>query len=94
MKRSTWQKIMTASLIILVLLMIFTVGLWALANAAGVLLRLVFILDEDMEVTGIPFSAFMANFVGSPLFYVYMVDLAALTTSAIALFLTRTKKAV
>ena len=93
MKRSTWKKIMTASLIILVLLMIFTVGLWALANAAGILLRLLFILDEDMEVTGMPFSVFMANFVGSPLFYVYMADLAALTASAIALFLTRKKKA-
>ena len=89
MKRSTWQKIMTASIIALVLLMMFTLGLWALANAAGILLRLIFLLDEDMEVSGMPFSAFMANFVGSPLFYVYMADLIALATSAIALFLTR-----
>ena len=94
MKRSTWKKIMTASIIILVLLIMFTIGLWALANAAGILLRLLFILDEEMEYSGMPFSVFMANFVGSPLFYVYMADLAALTTSAIALFLTRKRKAV
>ena len=89
MKRKTWKWIFGISLAVLILLMTFTVFLWALANAAGVLLRLVFILDEEMTVTGIPFAAFMSNFVGSPLFYVYMIDGAALISSIVALVVTR-----
>ena len=89
MKRSAWKWILGISIVGLVLLVIFTVGLWALANAGAVLMRLVFILDEDLELYGIPFADFMANFVGSPLFYFYMADLAALLTSAAALIVTR-----
>ena len=89
MKRSAWKWILGISIVGLVLLVIFTIGLWALANAGAVLMRLVFILDEDLELHSIPFADFMANFVGSPLFYVYMADLAALFTSAAALIVTR-----
>ena len=89
MKRSAWKWIFGLSLTGLVFLLIFTVALWALANAAGVMLRLLFILDEDMTVSGMPFSVFMSNFVGSPLFYVYVLDVAALLVAIVALVVTR-----
>lgn len=92
MDRKVWKWIFWIALIFLLLLMLFTVGLWALANVGAVLFRLLFILDEDLQVSGIPFPEFMSNFVGSPLFYVYMVDGIALVASAAALVVTRKQK--
>ena len=92
MKRKAWKWIFGLSLAGLVLLVVFTFGLWILANVGAVLFRLVFILDEDMTVSGIPFHAFMSNFVGSPLFYMYLVDVSALLASIVALVVTRKKK--
>ena len=89
MKRSVWKWTLGISVAVFVLLVLFTFGLWILANVGGVLLRLVFILDEDFQVSGIPFGAFMANFVGSPLFYLYATDVAVLSASVIALIITR-----
>ena len=89
MKRSVWKWMLGISIAVLVLLGILTVGIWALANVGAVLVRLVFILDEDLQVSGIPFATFMANFVGSPMFYAFAVDLALLVTSATALIVTR-----
>lgn len=92
MKRSVWKWLFGISLVLLVLLMVFTVFLWGLANAAGVLFRMLFILDEDMTVSSIPFRAFMANFVGSPLFYIYLADISALLTGIIGLVATKKRK--
>ena len=89
MKRRAWKWIFGISLTLLILLVLFTIVLWGLANAAGVLLRLLFILDEDMEISMMPFSVFMSNFVGSPLFYIYIADLATLVPSAVALAVTK-----
>lgn len=89
MKRKTWKWVFGISLAVLILLMIFTVLLWVLLNVGGVLLRLVFILDEDMTVSGIPFDVFLSDFVGSTLFYVYLLDMMALATSSAALVVTR-----
>lgn len=89
MKRSVWKWTLGISVAVFVLLVLFTFGLWILANVGGVLLRLVFILDEDFQVSGIPFGVFMANFVGSPLFYMYVTDVAVLSASVIALIITR-----
>ena len=89
MKRFVWKWTLGISVAVFVLLVLFTFGLWILANVGGVLLRLVFILDEDFQVSGIPFGAFMANFVGSPLFYLYVTDVAVLSASVIALIITR-----
>ena len=92
MKHSVWKWIFGISLTLLVLLVIFTIGLWALANAGAVLFRLLFILDEDLEVHGIPFTEFMSNFVGSPLFYIYLIDVTALVASVVALVIMRKQR--
>ena len=91
MKRKAWKWIFGLSLAGLVLLVVSTFGLWILANVGAVLFRIVFILDEDMTVSGISFRAFMSNFVGSPLFYMYLVDVSALLASIVALVVTRKK---
>ena len=77
------KRLFWISAILLTLLVIFTYGLWIMANVGVALMRIVFILDEDLQLSGIPFSRFMENFVGSPLFYVYLADTAVLLGSAI-----------
>ena len=77
------KRLFWISAILLILLVIFTYGLWIMANVGVALMRIVFILDEDLQLSGIPFSRFMENFVGSPLFYVYLADTTVLLGSVI-----------
>ena len=79
-----WKRLFGFSAILLILLIIFTYGLWIMANVGAALMRIVFILDEDLQLSGIPFAKFMENFVGSPLFYMYIADLTILLCSAVA----------
>ena len=88
MKRSVWKWLLGISIAVFVLLVLLTLGIWVLANVGGVLIRLVFILDEDLQVSGIPFAAVMENFVGSPMFYAFVADLVVLVISVIALIFT------
>ena len=89
MKRTVWKWLLGISIAVFVLLVLFTLGIWALANVGAVAFRLVFILDEDLQVSGIPFAAFMENFVGSPMFFAFAADLVVLTTSVTALIVTK-----
>ena len=88
MKRNVWKWLLGISIAVFVLLVLLTLGIWVLANVGGVLIRLVFILDEDLQVSGIPFAAVMENFVGSPMFYAFVADLVVLVISVIALIFT------
>ena len=92
MSRKVWKRIFWIAVVFLILLMIFTVGLWILANVGAVLFRLLFMLDEELQVSGITFAEFMSNFVGSPLFYMYLADVTALVASAAALVVARKQK--
>ena len=91
MKRTAWKWIFGLSLAGLGWLLIVTFGIWFLANVGAVLFRMVFILDEDMIVSGISFAEMMSNFVGSPLFYAYVVDLTVLLVGMIGLIVTKKK---
>ena len=89
MQRKAWKWVFGLSLAGWILLILFTFGLWILMNVGSVLFRMLFILDEDMTVHGISLAAFLSNFVGSPLFYVYLADGAALLISAAVLIVTK-----
>ena len=91
MKRSLWKWIFGLALAGLGWLLIVTFGIWIFANVGAVLFRMVFILDADMTVSGIPFAALMENFVGSPLFYAYVVDLIVLFAGMVGLIVTKKK---
>ena len=86
MKRKAWKWIFGISLAVLILLVVFTVAVWGLVNIGGAIFLT---LMGNTAITGMPFSAFMANFVGSPMFYIYLVDFAVLLSSTIALIVTR-----
>ena len=88
MKRSVWKWLFGISLVLLVLLILFTIGIWVLVNIAGAILLS---LMGNQEIHAMPMSDFFANFVGSPMFYIYMADLAVLLSSVVALVVTRKK---
>ena len=89
MKRSVWKWLLGISLVLLVLLILFTFAAWFLVNVGGAIFLA---LLGNTEIHTMPFGTFMANFVGSPLFYVYMADLVLLLSSATALVVTRKPK--
>lgn len=89
MNRSVWKWLLGISLVILVLLILFTIAAWFLVNVGGALFLT---LLGNTEIHAMPFGAFMANFVGSPLFYVYMADLVLLLCSIVVLIATRKTK--
>ena len=72
-----WKRLFWFSVILLILLIIFTYGLWIMANVGAALMRIVFILDEGLQLSGIPFAKFMENFVkfivlDNDLFYIFV----------------------
>ena len=88
MNRTFWKWLLGISIGLQVLLFLLTIGFWILFNiGGGILLTMM----GNTEIHAVPFSAFMSNFVGSPLFYIYIADLAVLLGSIIVLIMTRTK---
>ena len=88
MKRSVWQWLFGISLVVLVLLILFTIGIWVLLNIGGAILLT---LMGNQEISAMPMADFLSNFVGSPMFYIYLADLAVLLSSVVALVVTRKK---
>ena len=88
-KRKAWKWIFGISLAVLILLVVFTVAVWGLINIGGAIFLA---LMGNTAITGMPFSAFIANFVGSPMFYIYLADVVVLLCSAIMLCITRKRQ--
>ena len=89
MKRKAWKWIFGISLVVLVLLILLTIGVWVLLNIGGAILLA---LMGNQEIHAMPMADFLSNFVGSPMFYIYLVDTSALLVSVVALSITRKKK--
>lgn len=89
MHRKAWKWLLGISIGVLILLVLFTLGIWVLLNIGG---AIALSLMGNTEITAIPFGEFMSNFVGSPMFYVYLVDIFALLASIVALATTKKHK--
>ena len=70
------------------LLTLFTLAAWVLMNIGGAILLT---LMGEQEIHAMPMSDFLSNFVGSPMFYIYLADLVVLLSSMVALVVTRKK---
>ena len=92
MKRSLWVWTFWISLAVLIMLILFTIGIWILVNIGGILFIMLSMGSEDIQVGGISLAKFLENFVGSPLFYIYLVDLTALIGSIVGLIVTRERR--
>ena len=86
MKRAAWKWFLGISLVVLALLILFTFGAWLFTNIGSAILLT---LMGNTELHTMPFSVFMTNFVGSPMFYIYLADLAVLLCSVTALVITK-----
>ena len=89
MHRKAWKWLLGISIGVLVLLILLTLGAWVLFNIGG---AIALSLMGNTEITAIPFGEFMSNFVGSPMFYVYLVDIFALLASIVGLAATKKHK--
>ena len=72
----------------LILLIVVIIVMWALLNVCGAILLAML---GHREISAMPFSEYMSNFVGSPMFYICMADLAVLLSSAMILAINRKK---
>lgn len=92
--RTAWKWCLGVSLVGLHLLILFTIGTWIFLNVGSVLMYMLTMGSEEINMSGISFGEMMSNFVGSPLFYMYLIDVAILITSLVGLIFTRKQKAV
>ena len=88
MKRKTWKRIFVVSVVMLILLIVVTIVMWALLNVCGAIFLAML---GHRKIGAMPFSEYMSNFVGSPMFYICMADLTVLLGSATVLVTTRKK---
>ena len=89
MNRKVWKWLLGISIAVLILLVLLTLGIWVLLNIGGAILLS---LMGNTEITAIPFGEFMSNFVGSPMFYIYLVDLIVLMGASLMLMISKKRQ--
>ena len=93
MKHSVWKWTFGISLTVLILLILFTMCIWALGNAAVALASAMMSYADNDSFTssGITLGELLSNFIGSPVFYAYVVDITVFVVSFAAMIVTRKK---
>ena len=85
MSRKAWKRIFWIALIVLILLLLYTLGLWIFINTIDE----VFAYLVSSPSPGFPFEQFLKNLPSTSLPDLYIVDLAVLLCSSVALLVTR-----
>ena len=85
MSRKAWKRIFWIALIVLILLLLYTLGLWIFGN----IIDAVFAYLVSSPSPGFPFAQFLKNLPSTSLPDLYIVDLAVLLCSSVALLVTR-----
>ena len=85
MSRKAWKRIFWIALIVLILLLLYTLGLWIFINIIDEVFAYLF----SSPSPGIPFEQLLENLPDMPLSDLYIVDLAVLLCSSVALLVTR-----
>ena len=85
MSRKAWKRIFWIALIVLILLLLYTLGLWIFGN----IIDEVFAYLVSSPSPGFPFEQFLKNLPSTSLPDLYIVDLAVLLCSSVALIVTR-----
>ena len=94
MKHSTWKWIFGISLTVLILLALFTIGIWAMGNATAAMAGAIMghIDPDNFGYRYLPLDVFLANAVGSPVFYIGLVVAVAFLASIVGLTVTKKTK--
>ena len=85
MNRKVWKWLFWIALISLILLLLFTLGLWIFVNIIGEVFAYLF----SSPSPGFPFEQFLKNLPNTPIADFFIVDLAVLLCSSVALLVTR-----
>ena len=95
MMRKVWKWIYGVSLTMLIILGVFTIGIWALGNATAAMAGTIMghIDPDNFGYRYLYFREFVINSIGSPIFYVETAALAVHFSSIVALAITRKPKA-
>ena len=77
---------------VLIALVLFTFFSWALFGATGMFFYTLTAESGNIPAEEFVLTGFFSNFVGSPMFYMYIVDIFVLVLSIVGLVATRTQK--
>ena len=83
--RKLFKLLCILSVAVFVLLVLFALLCWLLVNMGGVLFLMLTMGQAEVQVGGITLAQLLENFVGSPLFYAYVVDILAFAVSVTGL---------
>lgn len=89
MNPKIWRVLLGISLVALIMLTLFVLCVWFLLNVGGALLPS---LPGNTGFSEIPLSEFLGKYIGSPIFYVMLGDLAVMLLSIGMLIVCRRKK--
>ena len=77
---------------VLIALVLFTFFSWALFGATSIFFHTLTAESGNIPSEELSLAGFLSNFVGSPLFYMYLADLSILVLSIVGLVATRSQK--
>ncbi len=90
MSRVMFKWLLGISLTILIVLATFSIFIWLLANVAGAFtVALMQVKDDGLSFNAIAFKEFFIGFIGSPMFWIMVVDSAILLASIVGLVVKR-----
>jgi len=74
---------------VLIALALFTFFSWALWGATGMFFYTLTAESGGISLKELSLTGFFSNFVGSPMFYIYLADVLVLLCSTVALIITK-----
>ena len=77
---------------VLIALVLFTFFSWALFGATTMFFHALTAESGNIHSEELSLAEFLSNFVGSPMFYMYLADLSVLVLSVVGLVATRSQK--
>ena len=87
--RTVCKWLLGISIGVLIALVLFTFFSWALFGATTIFFHTLTAEGGDISSEELSLAGFLSNFVGSPLFYMYVADVLVLLCSSVALIITR-----
>ena len=90
--RTVCKWLLGISIGVLIALVLFTFFSWALFGATAIFFHTFTAESGNISSEELSLAEFLSNFVGSPMFYMYLVDLSVFVLSIVGLVATRSQK--
>ena len=90
--RVFFKWLLGISIGVLIALILFTIFCWALFGATAMFLQALTAECGNISSEELSLAGFLRDFVGSPMFYMYIADLSVFVLSVVGLVATRSQK--